>query len=176
MNWSRDKSIKAPTGRLQGGPGQRPGCNARLDTEPCRGGVNRAVLGRFESRLHRSLFFYSILGTLPEGRPPRARLSLPRLGDIFRYVDDLSRCPCRVRSGGFQRLAVFLLLPFLYFISGSLVPANANEVTTIELADPVYPKKPKRKHTLSAHLDAQGFPSGYSMEFINEVCLDDVSG
>lgn len=38
----------------------------------------------------------------------------------------------------------------------------------------VYPDEPKRQHTLTVHVDAEGFPSGYSMELVNKVCLDDV--
>ncbi len=81
---------------------------------------------------------------------------------------------CRVQSGIFQRLPVWLLFLFLYLITGIIVPAGANETRTIKLTDPVYPKKPKRQHTLIVYRDSQGFPSGYSMKLINEVCLDDV--
>ena len=66
------------------------------------------------------------------------------------------------------------LLLFLSCLLGALVPANANETTTIELTDPVYPKKPKKEHTLLVYLDSQGYPSGYGMELVNKVCLDDV--
>ncbi|MCP4195999.1 MAG: hypothetical protein GY762_02520 [Proteobacteria bacterium] len=74
-------------------------------------------------------------------------------------------------GGRFRRLPLWL---FLYFITGCLVPANANEVQTIELTDPVCPEEAKRQHTLSTYLDAEGFPSGYSMDLVNKVCLDDV--
>lgn len=78
------------------------------------------------------------------------------------------------KHGDIFRTPLWLLFVFLYFITGSLVPANANEVKTVELTDPVYPKKPKKQHTLTVHVDSQGFPSGYSMKLINKVCLDDV--
>ena len=67
-----------------------------------------------------------------------------------------------------------LLFLFLSCLLGTLIPANAKETTTIELTDPVYPKKPKKEHTLLVYLDSQGYPSGYSMELVNKVCLDDV--
>jgi hypothetical protein len=57
---------------------------------------------------------------------------------------------------------------------GWLSPVDAKEISTIQLTDPVYPKKPKKEHSLTAYIDEQGFPSGYSMELINEVCLDGV--
>ena len=57
---------------------------------------------------------------------------------------------------------------------GCLLPVHAYESKTIKLTDPVYPDKPKKEHALNVHFDAQGFPSGYSMELINKVCLDDV--
>ena len=59
-------------------------------------------------------------------------------------------------------------------VLGALVPAEARDTIAIKLTDPVYPKKPKSKHTLIAYQDAQGFPAGYSMGLINKVCLDDV--
>ena len=74
-------------------------------------------------------------------------------------------------GGSFRRLPLWL---FLCFITGGPVPANENEVQTIKLTDPVYPEEPKRQHTLSTYLDAQGFPSRYSMILVNKVCLDDV--
>ena len=74
----------------------------------------------------------------------------------------------------FVQLPLALLFLFLSGLLGTLVPANANETTTIELTDPVYPEKPKKKHTLQVYLDSQGYPSGYSMELVNKVCLDDV--
>ena len=77
-------------------------------------------------------------------------------------------------GGRFRRLPLWLLLSFLHVITGCLVPANANEVTPIELTDPVYPEEPKRQYTLNAHPDAEGFPSRYSMKLVNKVCLDDV--
>jgi hypothetical protein len=64
-------------------------------------------------------------------------------------------------------LSIFLLI-------GCLFPVHADESKTIKLTDPVYPDKPKKEHTLNVHFDTQGFPSGYSMELINKVCLDDV--
>ena len=67
----------------------------------------------------------------------------------------------------------FLLLPLCLLIA-CLSPAHAKVVKTIELTDPVYPKKPKKEHSLSVHFDRRGFPTGYSMELINKVCLDDV--
>ena len=57
---------------------------------------------------------------------------------------------------------------------GCLFPGHADESKKIKLTDPVYPDKPKKEHALSVHFDDQGFPSGYSMELINKVCLDDV--
>ena len=66
-----------------------------------------------------------------------------------------------------------LVLTISLFI-GCLFPVHADESKTIKLTDPVYPDKPKKEHALSVHFDAQGFPSGYSMELINKVCLDDV--
>ena len=47
---------------------------------------------------------------------------------------------------------------------GCLFSVHADESKTIMLTDPVYPDKPKKEHALSVHFDAQGFPSGYSME------------
>ena len=67
----------------------------------------------------------------------------------------------------------FILLPLCLLIA-CLSPAHAKVVKTIELTDPVYPKKPKKEHSLSVHFDPRGFPTGYSMELINKVCLDDV--
>ena len=43
---------------------------------------------------------------------------------------------------------------------------------TVELTDPVYPKKDKKQHAVIVHLDSQGFPSGYSMKLVNKVCLE----
>lgn len=80
----------------------------------------------------------------------------------------------RVQSGAFRRKPVWLLLLFLSFSTDSVVFAGSKELKTIELTDPVYPKKPKRQHTLIVDLDAQGFPSGYSMKLLNKVCLNDV--
>ena len=74
----------------------------------------------------------------------------------------------------FRRLPMWLLLLLLNFSTGRAVFAGSNEVTTIELTDPVYPEEPKRQYTLNAHPDAEGFPSGYSMQLVNKVCLDDV--
>ena len=70
------------------------------------------------------------------------------------------------------RPAVWLyLLPLIF---GIALATGANEVTKIELTDPVYPENPKRQHTLIVSRDSQGFPSGYSMKLVNKVCLDDV--
>ena len=66
-----------------------------------------------------------------------------------------------------------LVLTISLFI-GCLFSVHADESKTIKLTDPVYPDKPKKEHALSVHFDAQGFPSGYSMELVNKVCLDDV--
>jgi hypothetical protein len=72
------------------------------------------------------------------------------------------------------RSAAWISLLSICFLIGWLSPVDAKEISAIELTDPVYPKKPKKEHTLSAYSDEQGFPSGYSMELINEVCLDGV--
>ena len=66
------------------------------------------------------------------------------------------------------------LVTVLCFTICSLALANGNETKPIELTDPVYPKQPKKPHTLIVHYDPQGFPSGYSMDLLNKVCLDDV--
>lgn len=42
----------------------------------------------------------------------------------------------------------------------------------IELIDPVYPKEAKKQHELLAYYDDHGHPTGYSMDLINSVCLD----
>ena len=126
MRLSPHKSKKAPSGRLQASPGQRPGWSGTPKLEPCRGGLNH-----------------------------------PSQKDVQ-------------SSGSYQRQPILLLLPILYFIVGWLVPANADEMKTIELTDPVYPDKPKRQLTLTVLKDSQGFPSGYSMKIVNKVCLDDV--
>ncbi|MBT6958359.1 MAG: hypothetical protein HN996_08075, partial [Opitutae bacterium] len=72
------------------------------------------------------------------------------------------------------RSAAWISLLSICFLIGWLSPVDAKEISAIQLTDPVYPKKPKKEHTLSAYSDEQGFPSGYSMELINEVCLDGV--
>ena len=77
-------------------------------------------------------------------------------------------------GGVFLRLPMWLLLLLLNFSTGRAVFAGSNEVTTIELTDPVYPEEAKRQYTLNSHPDAEGFPSGYSMQLVNKVCLDDV--
>jgi len=71
-------------------------------------------------------------------------------------------------------MPVWLLLLLLNFSTESVVFARSNVVQTIELTDPVYPKNPKRQHTLIAYPDARGFPSSYSMKLLNKVCLNDV--
>ena len=73
----------------------------------------------------------------------------------------------------FQSTAWITLLSICFFF-GWLSPVDAKETTTIQLTDPVYPKKPKKEHSLTAYFNDEGFPSGYSMELINEVCLDGV--
>lgn len=73
----------------------------------------------------------------------------------------------------FQSTAWIPLLSICFLI-GWLSPVDAKETTTIQLTDPVYPKKPKKEHSLTAYFNDEGFPSGYSMELINEVCLDGV--
>ncbi|WDE97288.1 hypothetical protein PQO03_04895 [Lentisphaera profundi] len=40
------------------------------------------------------------------------------------------------------------------------------------MADPVHTKDPVRQHELLAHYDDHGHPTGYSMDLINSVCLD----
>lgn len=72
------------------------------------------------------------------------------------------------------RSAAWITLLSICFLIGWLSPVDAKEISTIQLTDPVYPKKPKKEHSLTAYSDEQGFPSGYSMELINEVCLDGV--
>jgi hypothetical protein len=72
------------------------------------------------------------------------------------------------------RSAAWIPLLSICFLIGWLSPVDAKEISTIQLTDPVYPKKPKKEHSLTAYIDEQGFPSGYSMELINEVCLDGV--
>jgi len=67
-----------------------------------------------------------------------------------------------------------LVLLFATGCLGGLALATTNETQTIALTDPVYPKQPKKPYALVVHYDAQGFPSGYSMDLINKVCLDDV--
>ncbi|NBT42443.1 MAG: hypothetical protein EBT20_18605 [Alphaproteobacteria bacterium] len=73
----------------------------------------------------------------------------------------------------FSSVNIWLVLS-IFLLIGCLFPAHADESKTIKLTDPVYPDKPKKKHTLNVHFDTQGFPSGYSMELVNKVCLDDV--
>ena len=80
----------------------------------------------------------------------------------------------KAHSGVFQRLPVWLLFHLIVLVTGSIVPAGANEACIIELTDPVYPGKPKRQHTLVVYRDSQGFTSGYSVKLVNKVCLDDV--
>ena len=72
------------------------------------------------------------------------------------------------------RSAAWITLLSICFLIGWLSPVDAKEISTIQLTDPVYPKKPKKEHSLTAYSDEQGFPSVYSMELINEVCLDGV--
>lgn len=102
-----------------------------------------------------------------------------------RRVDAKSPVPRPMKSGGWKPpipilclrhflRSICLLLLFLYFSSESLVSADTKETKNIHLTDPVYPKQPKKQHSLIAHFDTQGFPSGYSMDLINKVCLDDV--
>ena len=69
---------------------------------------------------------------------------------------------------------MWLLFLFLSYPTETVLFAGAKEVKTIELTDPVYPEKPKRQLALSVFQDSQGFPAGYSMKIVNEVCLDDV--
>ncbi|EDM25895.1 hypothetical protein LNTAR_07629 [Lentisphaera araneosa HTCC2155] len=40
------------------------------------------------------------------------------------------------------------------------------------MIDPVYPKEAKKQHELLAYYDDHGHPTGYSMDLINSVCLD----
>ena len=70
------------------------------------------------------------------------------------------------------QLPAWVFILTLFF--GIALTSGAKEVKKIELIDPVYPKNPKRQHTLIAYRDSQGFPSGYSMKLINKVCIDDV--
>jgi hypothetical protein len=70
-------------------------------------------------------------------------------------------------------ISVWLLL-LLLFSTENRVCASSKELRTIELTDPVYPNKPKWEHDLILHLDDQNFPSGYSMQLVNSVCLDGV--
>ena len=72
------------------------------------------------------------------------------------------------------RSAAWITLLSICLLIGWLSPIDAKKISTIQLTDPVYPKKPKKEHSLTAYSDEQGFPSGYSMELINEVCLDGV--
>ena len=72
------------------------------------------------------------------------------------------------------RFAAWISLLSICLLIGWRSPVDAKEKSTIQLTDPVYPKKPKKEHSLTAYIDEQGFPSGYSMELINEVCLDGV--
>jgi len=72
------------------------------------------------------------------------------------------------------RSAAWISLLSICLLIGWRSPVDAKEISTIQLTDPVYPKKPKKEHSLTAYSDEQGFPSGYSMELINEVCLDGV--
>jgi len=72
------------------------------------------------------------------------------------------------------RSAAWITLLSICLLIGWLSPIDAKKISTIQLTDPVYPKKPKKEHSLTAYIDEQGFPSGYSMELINEVCLDGV--
>ncbi len=76
---------------------------------------------------------------------------------------------CRLRT-----LAVWLLLLLIHFSGERGAFAGTDEAQIIKLTDPVYPEDAKRQHTLSTYLDDEGFPSGYSMELVNKVCLDDV--
>ena len=41
---------------------------------------------------------------------------------------------------------------------GTLVPAEARDTIAIKLTDPVYPKKPKSKHTLIAYQEHKDSP------------------
>ena len=72
------------------------------------------------------------------------------------------------------RFAAWISLLSICLLIGWRSPVDAKEKSTIQLTDPVDPKKPKKEHSLTAYIDEQGFPSGYSMELINEVCLDGV--
>ena len=86
----------------------------------------------------------------------------------------LNRVTSNAKEDSFFQSTASLLLGSICLLIGCLSPAHAKEPVTIELTDPVYPNKPKKEHNLTVYFDTEGFPSGYSMELINKVCLDDV--
>ena len=86
----------------------------------------------------------------------------------------LNRVTSNAKEGSVFRSAAWITLLSICFLIGWLAPVDAKEISTIQLTDPVYPNKPKKEHNLTVYFDTEGFPSGYSMELINKVCLDDV--
>ncbi len=89
------------------------------------------------------------------------------------FTPESERIFCRRPDSVFLPTAWVVFLSVILLI-GLLSSAHARVVTQVELTDPVYPNKPKKEHALTAYINDEGFPSGYSMELINEVCLDGV--
>ena len=86
----------------------------------------------------------------------------------------ISPATLKTKQGLVSRVTTKLLSLSICLIMGCLFPVHAKETIGIKLTDPVFPKKPKKEHTLTVYQDSEGFPSRYSMELINKVCLDDV--